>query len=265
MKAARSVPALFSILLAVAPAGCGRAGTPATPSAPDAAAAEQARIRSAKWNVRVDVQIVTLPEARALELLPDLRSDDAQKTAAAVAKLQEMIGSKEATLIGWPEVACLDGVRAVSEAIDEKRYPTDFTTPPPAEPQSPAPDKPAAADKPAGELVDGEQSPNPAAFETRNIGVSLEVEPTVLDEGRRLVISVVPQRVALKGFITFDGGRDANGHPLTIEQPEFATTKTTTTVSIRNGQHVLLNFHKSDPESEIAELVILHAVATKVD
>lgn len=253
------LPAL--LLLALSQPGCGQDARPkaAAPAVEATSpAAERARQAAAKWNVRVDVLIVSLPEARALELLPDLRSDDPQKTAAAVTSLQQMIGAKEATLIGWPEVVCLDGVRSVTETIDEKRYPTDYGFPAASDTE------PASAEKPDRQeaAADG---PAPAAFETRNVGTTLEAEPQVLDDGRRILLSVAPQQVRLLGFIPFGGEAGTDNQPSLIDQPEFAVLKATTTLSLRNDQRVLLAMHKLDPGKDTVELFILHAVATKVE
>lgn len=266
--------AFAALIVILSQSGCGQQSAPTAPPGGDSVdnriAAANARLRAAKWNVRVDVMIVEVPEARALELLPDLRSDDPQKISAAVTQIQQMIAAKEATLIGWPEVITLDGDRAVSETSDEKRYPVEFGIPGAPSPEAtgtPAAAAPAApASTPQNSVVDADLSAlSPSAFETRNVGLTLEVEPHVLDEGRRLVIQIVPQHVLLLGYEPFDAGRDDTGRQLFVEQPQFATRKTTTSVSIRNGQHVLLSLHKIDGEEPKMELFILHAVATKVE
>jgi hypothetical protein len=274
MKTFRLLDVLAVFSLALSQVSCGQdarsKGALAPPPPPTpvevsdfaaSRAAEHARQVAAKWNVRVDVLIVSVPESRVLELLPDLRSDDPQKMNAAVTNIQQMLSAKEATLIGWPEVVCLDGVRSVTETVDEKRYPTEFGFPAANEGDAAASDKPAEQPAPAEGPSDG---PAPTAFETRNVGVTLEVEPEVLDDGRRLLLSVVPQHVRLLGFIPY-GATDADGQAGSFDQPEFATTKTTVTLSIRNDQRVLLGMHKLDPEKDAVELFILHAVATKVE
>ncbi len=262
MKTFRLLDLPAVLLLALSQPGCGQEvrtkPAPPPPGEASGEAAEGARQIAAKWNVRVDVLIVSLPESRALELLPELRSDDPQKVNGAVTNIQQMLSAKEATLIGWPEVVCLDGVRSVMETIDEKRYPSDFSFPVAADNETASPDKPdtqpGAADTPA-----------PSAFETRNVGITLEAEPQVLDDGRRLLLSVVPQHVRLLGFIPYGGEAGTDSQPGLIDQPEFAVTKATTTLSIRNDQRVLLGMHKLDPEKDSVELFILHAVATKVE
>jgi len=262
-----------ALIVVLSQPGCGQQRPPSPPTGglDDRMAAEDVRMRAAKWNVRVSVLIVEVPEAKALELLPDLRSDDPQKTSAAVKQIQQSIAAKEATFIGWPEVITLDGVRAVSETIDEKRYPVAFGIPGVTLPESTDPSAqnapvPAPTPEPQNLAVDADLAAlSPTAFETRNVGLTIEAEPHVLDEGRRLLISIVPQHVLLMGYEPFDAGRDATGQQRFVEQPQFATRKTTTTLNIRNDQHVLLNMHKIEGDDAKVELFILHAIASKVE
>lgn len=92
-------------------------------------------------NVRVEVLMVAMPQAKLLPLLPDLR--DPKKIDAAVAHLLDAVQRKEAILTGYPVVSTLDGQRSVSETIAEKRYPTSFERaqdPPPGGAPVPPPD-----------------------------------------------------------------------------------------------------------------------------
>lgn len=220
---------------------------------PDRAAEHQARLQKAKWNVRVDVQMVAMPEANALLLLPDLRADDDQKVAAAVAQIQEMIKRQEARLIAWPMVVGLDGERVVSETIVEEKYPTEFN--PPLVPQSPGGPGPHVE----------KLSPIPTAFEVRNAGVTLEAETRVLADGKMIFLNLVPQRVALLRFETHSTGKTKDGGTITVDQPIFGTEKTNAALTLRNGQHLLLSVHKLEDPAGYVEFFILRAVATKLD
>src|SRR4051812_7115858 len=65
--------------------------------------AERQRMEQAKWLVRVDVQFVSMPQERALQLVPALRSEDDQKVEGAVTEIRDMVRKSEAILHGWPE------------------------------------------------------------------------------------------------------------------------------------------------------------------
>ena len=216
------------------------------------------------WNIQVDVEMVAMPQELAIPLVPKLQSDDQAELTAAVSQIQQLIANKRATLTGWPMVVTVDGQRAVSETIVEKRYPSDF--------EIQKDEAPPAAVKDQEKPADGAGTVPlvPGNFETRNIGPTLEVEPKVMDGGKRIVISMVPQRVALNGYQTFQSGTTGRGKQKetvirTLDQPEFATTKVTTTISIKNSEHMLIAIHRIDTPQGQIEFFILHAVATKLD
>ena len=101
----------------------------------------------------------------------------------------------------------------------------------------------------------------PSNFETRNTGVTLEVEPVVGPDGVTIDLNLVPQVVEFEGFINYGSPiKTVNPrysdflHPrflgclltsitLTdnvINQPIFSTRKVTTSVSVWDGQTVVL-------------------------
>lgn len=147
----------------------------------------EARIHT-PWNVCVDLQMVSVDEATALKLIPALQSREAKTVAAAWDRLQAMLKAREATLLAWPMVRTVDGASGVSETVLEKRYATEFE--PPRAPGDRGIKKPGSVN---AATVDG----LPLAFETRNLGVVLEVEPLVLDEGKRIYLRLVPLRTEL--------------------------------------------------------------------
>lgn len=206
----------------------------------------------ARWNVRVDVQMVALPEDRALQLLPELQSDEEAHVESAFAQIQDMIKKKEATLLAWPSLVTLDGERGVSEAFVEKKYPSDFE--PPTQPQNvggPGPATPTS-------LI-------PKSFEVRNCGETLEATPKVLDDGKRILLETVPQRVELLRFETYDTGKTKNGSATQVVQPEFATQKYSGSLIVRSGRRVLIGVHKLSVPAGHIGFFILKAVATPTE
>lgn len=198
-------------------------------------------------NVRIEVQMVSMALDKGLPLLPNLR--DAGSIESAFSQIQKMIAAGEATLIAWPEVVTKSGQRAVTEDIQEVRYPSQFG---PAQPA-------AAADGEAEKQPARGGAPVPTAFETRNIGATLEVEAILTPDGKMLDINIVPQHVRLLEFAPVASGRDANGHDWKIEQPRFYTAKTTTSVGLLFGQRMLLAEFRGPEGSEQIEFFILKA------
>jgi general secretion pathway protein D len=155
-------------------------------------------------------------------------------------------------LLSAPKVTTKSGQRAIIEIVREFRYPTTFT----------APQVPAVASS----VVGGTNPPvvvtptTPQNFETRNTGVTLEVEPVVGADGVTIDLNLVPQVVEFDGFINYGSPINAigintvtvAGLPVTttsapvlltenvINQPIFSTRKVTTSVQVADGQTVVI-------------------------
>src|SRR5438270_8827155 len=170
-------------------------------------------------------------------------------------------------LLSAPRVTTKSGQRAVIEIVREFRYPTQFQ--PPQIPQTVGTLQ-GAAGTGTGTLISlggGGTTPvtptTPTAFETRNTGVTLEVEPVVGPDGVTIDLNLVPQVVEFEGFINYGSpiktvnpallgflgiptnllGTAQQAITLTdnvINQPIFSTRKVTTSVSVWDGQTVVL-------------------------
>ena len=161
---------------------------------------------------------------------------------------------KGVDLLSAPRVTTKSGQRAVIEIVREFRYPTQFQ--PPQIPQT--------VGNVNGTTSSGAASipvtpTTPTAFETRNTGVTLEVEPVVGPDGVTIDLNLVPQVVEFEGFINYGspilapattvlnqitGGIISSPQsvitPNVINQPIFNTRKVTTSVSVWDGQTVVL-------------------------
>ncbi len=158
---------------------------------------------------------------------------------------------KGVDLLSSPSVTTKSGQRATIEIIREFIYPVEFD--PPQVPQSV--NGGAAVVTPT----------TPTAFETRNTGVTLEVEPIVGPDGYTIDLNLIPQVVEFEGFVNYGSPINSVNVPdlgfpdffgdvvftgsafqpqttlLTenrIDQPIFATRKVTTSVTIWDGQTV---------------------------
>lgn len=162
---------------------------------------------------------------------------------------------KGVDLLSSPKVTTKSGQRAVIEIIREFRYPTEFT--PPQIPQTfQTPTVVGGLGVGGGSTSSGSfpvTPTTPTAFETRNTGVTLEVEPVVGPDGYTIDLNLVPQVVEFEGFINYGSPITASvTNPLTgvstnnvitpnvINQPIFSTRKVTTSVSVYDGSTVVL-------------------------
>lgn len=161
--------------------------------------------------------------------------------AALLERIANTVGVQ---LLSAPRVTTKSGQRAVIEIIREVRYATEF-----------APD----AKAPDGLL--------PTSFETRNVGVTLEVEPTIGPDGVTIDLQLQPQIVELVGFTRV---RDGQPIPPTndpskkgidrilnsafpkdaVVQPIFSTRKITTSITLFSGNTIALGGLKQEPEGE---------------
>jgi general secretion pathway protein D len=154
-------------------------------------------------------------------------------------------------LLSAPRVTTKSGQRAVIEIVREFRYPTQFQ--PPQIPQTfGGGNNPNVA---LGSATGGTfpvTPTTPTSFETRNTGVTLEVEPVVGPDGITIDLNLVPQVVEFEGFINYGSpirtssvnalglAQTVELTPNVINQPIFSTRKVTTSVSVWDGQTVVL-------------------------
>jgi general secretion pathway protein D len=165
---------------------------------------------------------------------------------------------KGVDLMSAPKVTTKSGIKATIKVIREFPYPTEFSppqVPPPATAQQ------GGAQAAVGIVTtSGLVTPSsPTAFEKRDLGVSLEVEPQVGADNYTIDLSLSPEVVEFDGFVNY--GSPINGPrysplqitpsnpsgitpfiitPNVINQPIFSVRKVTTSVSIWDGQTVAL-------------------------
>ena len=153
---------------------------------------------------------------------------------------------KGVDLLSSPRVTTKSGQRAVIEIIREFKYPTEFQ----------APTLPPPGNNNGGLLGQQQASiatpTTPTAFEVRNTGVTLEVEPTIGPDDYTITLSLVPQVVEFEGFINYGSpilstttnilGQSVTSviTPNVINQPVFSTRKVTTVVDCYDGNTVVL-------------------------
>lgn len=156
---------------------------------------------------------------------------------------------KGTDLLSAPKVTTKSGRKAVIRVVREFPYPSEFNPPEPPPPQSTT----GLVGVAFGSVVSqGIVTPStPTTFETRNLGVTLEVEPVVGPDGYTIDLNLSPEVVDFDGFINYGSpilGAVFNGltivntilTPNVINQPIFSTRKVTTSVSIWDGQTVAL-------------------------
>jgi general secretion pathway protein D len=149
-------------------------------------------------------------------------------------------------LVSAPKVTVTSGRKATINITRKFPYPRDYS--PPTVPQS------------QGAGVNPATPATPSSFETRNVGVQLEVEPTVGPDGYTIELSLSPQITEFQGFVNYGspistianvtlgvaglqtviGTRSIVLTPNTILQPVFSVRQVDTQVTLYDGQTVVL-------------------------
>lgn len=173
--------------------------------------------------IRVQVEFIEVPQETLTELLagPQKSADDTKLRA----KLQELINKKKAKMLETQMVTARSGQKATSESIHEFIYPTEYEPPVlPGEKENIAafPSNPAT----------------PTAFETRNVGSTLEIEPVIGEDNRTIDLRFAPEIIYHTGnevWAELRKGKNKNR----IQMPNFYTLRITTGVVLMTGQPFL--------------------------
>ncbi len=161
---------------------------------------------------------------------------------------------KGVDLMSAPKVTTKSGKKAIVRVVREFPYPTEFSPPEPPPAQTGGSSS-STTPLPAGSITSqGVVTPStPTAFERRNLGVTLEVDPVIGPDGYTIDLNLSPEVVEFEGFINYGtpilgpifdiATFSISSTTLTenvINQPIFSTRKVTTSVSIWDGQTVSL-------------------------
>jgi len=159
---------------------------------------------------------------------------------------------KGTDLMTAPSVTARSGQKATIEIIREFIYPTEYE--PPELPTQVGSDTVGGG---GGGIGGGVSSfpvtpATPTAFETRNTGITLEIEPTIGENDFMIDLRFVPEIVEFEGFINYgspiqSGGTDIAGNPVQItltenriEMPVFSSRRVNTALTIYDGYTVAI-------------------------
>lgn len=141
--------------------------------------------------------------------------------------LQELVREGDATIIDSSMITARSGQRAKTESVLEFIYPTEY------EP-SKIPEE--------VELSDRAEAPitpvSPAAFETRNVGTTLEVDPVLGRDNTTIDLNLAPEIVAHDGYSVWPSEEVDPGFQ--SRMPTFYTMRFSTQVTVTDGNYGLL-------------------------
>jgi general secretion pathway protein D len=142
--------------------------------------------------------------------------------------IKALAQKKSADVLSAPKVTTISGVQAQIRVVQEFIYPTEFS-----EPQVGA---------------SGITPSIPSSFRTREVGVVLNVTPTVGADNYTINLTLIPEVSEFLGFLDYSPGSVTStttnnvqiSTPFRIQQPLFSSRNVTTSVVLWDGQTVVL-------------------------
>ena len=192
--------------------------------------------------------------AQAANVAPGIMALTGLFSDGQVQMIMRGLAQKKGTdLMTAPSVTAKSGQKATIEIIREFIYPTEYE--PPELPNSVGQTNGNNGGGIGGIGGGGGGSfpvtpATPTAFDTRNTGVTLEIEPTIAENDFVIDLRFVPEIVEFEGFINYGSpiqspSTDALGNPVTsvitenrIEMPVFSARRVNTALTIYDGYTV---------------------------
>lgn len=183
--------------------------------------------------IRVMAEFVDLPHEELTKLLLEPRKSGNDTELRK--EVQKLVVAGKATVVETMLCTCRSGQKATTESIQEMIYPTEY------EPSQVSAETDTTAQgvqvKPSDAV--NATGPTPTAFETRNVGSTLEIEPT-LGEGNKLIdLRMVPELVYHHGDKIISVWKSEQGDA-SIKMPLFYSMRLNTSVTMMDGQTLLV-------------------------
>jgi hypothetical protein len=195
------------------------------------------------------LEVFAMPRSMFLELLGGLK--EPAKAQEAIETLRRRSQEPDATcrIQAQEAVTGVAGQEARSESIHELIYPTEYE----ADSGIPNDRKPPQIIAPTGKLL-------PTAFETRNVGSTLEVTPVLIHDGTLVAAKFSWEVVSFLGMRPYDGG---------VEQPKFSTQSIRSELVARPGETLFVGLvHPTQddslaPEADVVWAAFVRFIVTK--
>ncbi|MCP5487474.1 MAG: hypothetical protein H7A43_02400 [Verrucomicrobia bacterium] len=143
--------------------------------------------------------------------------------------VQALSQSGNSDLLSAPRVTTRSGVNAQIQVVTEIIYPTEF------ESEVVTVEREVAG---GGTSQERFVTVTPGTFETREVGVILNVTPTVGPDGYTIDLTLAPEVAELVDWLQY--GSTIEGFQYNIPQPVFASRNVTTSIVVWDGQTVVL-------------------------
>ena len=197
------------------------------------AEAQEASAKPLPKMIRVQVEFIDVPHETLTALMADETiTNDTQLRA----RLTELVKKKEASIMETQILQAPDGQKATAESIEEYIYPTEYE---PAE----LPNEITVEGEDGAQKVntrDFATGPTPTAFETRNLGTTLEIEPTLQKDGRTVMLRFAPEIVHHVKNEVWSEWEGVHGRS-DITMPVMFSMRVSTGVYVADGDYRLVS------------------------
>lgn len=185
--------------------------------------------------IRVQVEFVEVAHGDYTRLMS--RNAEMSDATELRKKLAAMVESDRAEVVETMMVVCRSGERATAESIWEHIYPTEYEPPGLGGVNLL---KPTAKQIRQSILRNFLRLPTAhTAFETRNVGSSFEIAPTVGVSGKVIDLRFAPEVLVLAGYEVYAEFETPGGYRYQDKWPVFNDLRVNTGLTCRDGQYAL--------------------------
>jgi hypothetical protein len=206
--------------------------------------------------VRVQVEFIELSHEQLTELMfgpePPAKDGELRKQVA------QLIKDGKASVLETLLCTAKSGQKATSESIEEFIYPTEYE---PAELPQTVHVKDVEDEATRRDLATG---PTPTAFDTRNLGSTLEIEPTLSENGKLIDLRLVPEIVYHVGNRVWAEWKGTYGNS-PIQMPTIYALRVNTAVTLADGKPMLVAALSPKNKDGVADFTRKLMVFVKAD
>jgi len=176
--------------------------------------------QDAPKHARVSIQYIEVPHAFLMELL----GGEETSGSAVHAKTMALSKTGEAKILETSMVVCRSGQRALAEAILEEIYPTEY--------------EPPGFEPPNGFRWIDPLTRSYTAFETKNTGMILEIQPTMGQNPKIIELRLLPEFIQRLRLDTWLEHKDEWGDA-SLRIPVFEKWSANTALTLQAGKFEL--------------------------
>lgn len=177
--------------------------------------------------VQVQVEFVEMSH-EALTKLLFMAKPGSANAGKLRQQVQDMVAKNEAKVLETQIACAKSGQKATAESIHETIYPTEYSPPVLPNPES-------EKNNTAVPVTISD----PTAFETRNVGSTIEIEPTIGADDDIVDLRIMPELIWRTENSVWHEGKDKAGNAIKTEMPNFCVLRLSTELSCKDGQYVL--------------------------